>query len=134
MKQTSTWADEMDEVALIETKKHFKRSAKPKKASNSEWAYLDRGEAKKPKLVFRESGERVSLVRELFRYIMEARYGELGVQMAKRKTPREAVLVMEDYRAGRPTEGTARHEALARMLKNEEAAMKDYVAKKVGKE
>lgn len=121
------WADEMEEVTKKQEQERKSSAIPSKKTPKLEWIYVSRGEKKsKLKLVYRETNKRVDIVEKLFQYIMEARYGEAGVQRAARKKPREAILALEDHRAGRSTEDKARKAALEYLLVKMEAAMRDW--------
>jgi hypothetical protein len=100
------WTDKMEEV---------------------KWVYVLRGE-KKPriKLVSSTTNKKINIVEELSEFIKEARYAQLGAERAAQTKPHEAILALEDYRAGRTTANKARNSAVEYLATKIEAAMEDW--------
>lgn len=128
MKSGNSWADEVNEASKVTARKESK-TVSVKAYNQPEWIYKDAFRKKDPKnLVYRGSKKRVNIVEKLFEYIMEERYGNKMVFGYKK--PREAFLVLEDYQAGRPVEGSDRSKAMSRIAKKLDSALEDWKEQK----
>lgn len=119
--------EEVEDVEAKQAQEEERMAKSTRKKSKLEWVYVMRGD-KRPriKLISSMTNKRVILVEELFKLIMQARYGEEGVKRAAHKKPREAVLTLEDLRAGRSTSENARKRAIECMVALTEATSEDW--------
>jgi hypothetical protein len=133
MKLSINWADEMEAVGLAMAIPKQLKKKKAKKHGKLGWVYsLEPKKNGQYELLQRKTKECVDQVEELFKMIMEERYGDAGLRRAARKKPKEAILALSDYKAGRPTEAEkARNFAMCRFAAKVEAAEEELAERKL---